>query len=494
MNAAFYKAGRCLIFLPLIELGLRMESKAYLGIDVSKGYSDFVLVDGDCNVLETLFQLPDTADGHRELKKLVDRWKKDGLEELYCGVESTGGYENNWHSLLKGLQGSGGGLWVSRLNARAVKAVSDATLRRTITDGVSALNIASYLAKYPEKVDYGVAAKPSDDRFKEGRQFLSSIDMWLKQKVQLGNQLEKLLYQELPELLVYCRHGIPSWLLRLLVKYPSQEALRNAGAARLADVRGVTVEKAGAILKKLAESTRHTSAALRHLISVTATEVLHQQGLAESGKRHLGEMYKEDKDVRLLDEIKGIGLDSAVSIILEIEDIKRFGSAKKLCSFFGVHPSFKQSGDGFWGNHMSKTGRGRLRSVLYMAAMSAVRHNPLLKEVYARFRAKGMTHNQAMGVVMHKLLRVIYGMLTSGKPFDPETEKRHREEASKKQEAKEKEGKETKKTARQTKHRFQADIESAPISGRNSRARKKQLASQTSNEVNAGSPTALANI
>lgn len=82
--------------------------------------------------------------------QLIDEWKGKGLTEVFCGVESTGGYENNWHSLLKSLQ-SQGGLYVARLNPKAVKAVSDAVLRRTITDSVSAENIALYLAKFPKK-------------------------------------------------------------------------------------------------------------------------------------------------------------------------------------------------------------------------------------------------------------------------------------------------------------------------------------------------------
>lgn len=470
-----------------------MQQKAFLGIDVSKGYSDFVLLDGQCNVLEDYFQLSDTSPGREKLKDLIGKWKKEGLEELYCGVESTGGYENNWHSFLKGLQ-SVGGLWVSRLNAKAVKSVSDASLRRTITDMVSATNIASYLAKFPEKVDYGIKAKQEDEHFKEGRQFVTGIRMWTKQKVQLGNQLEKLLYQNLPELLVYCRNGIPSWLLRLLIKYPSFRAIKKAGEVKMLKIKGISKEKAQAILKKLKDSEQQTSTALQQLISITATEVLHQQALVQSGKSYLNELYKDDPSVKLLCEVKGIGLDSAVSVILELENVNRFENSKKVASFYGFHPTFKQSGDGFWGNHMSKKGRGNLRSVLYMVSMSAVRYNPMFKTLYARFRGQGMKHKQAIGVVMHKMIRVIYGILKSGKSFDPEIEKKHREASAEKQELKKKEIKVIKKTFEEKKNRFQKMIESAPISGRNAIKRKKQMASQTSIEVNTGSPNANANI
>lgn len=109
-----------------------MQSKGYLGIDVSKGYADFLLLDTHSKVIEETFQLTDTKVEHHQLKKLIEDWRSQGVKELYCGVESTGGYENNWYAFLKGLQAQGA-VYVCRLNARGVKSVSEASLKRTIT-------------------------------------------------------------------------------------------------------------------------------------------------------------------------------------------------------------------------------------------------------------------------------------------------------------------------------------------------------------------------
>ena len=78
-----------------------MEKKGFLGMDISKGYADFLLLDIYSNVMEDGFQLSDSKQGRQKLKELITSWKQQGLEELYCGVESTGGYENNWYSYLK---------------------------------------------------------------------------------------------------------------------------------------------------------------------------------------------------------------------------------------------------------------------------------------------------------------------------------------------------------------------------------------------------------
>lgn len=470
-----------------------MKEKAFLGIDVSKGYADFVLYDDQSQVLESNFRLLDTGDGRKGLKQLIAGWQKQGLQELYCGVESTGGYENHWFSLLKGLQQTGK-IWVSRLNPKAVKSAGEALMKRTITDPVSATMIAAYLAKYPEKVDYGLRTTDADNDFSEDRQFVTGINLWVKQKVQLSNQLEKLLYQQMSELLIYCRHGIPVWLLSILTKYSSIAALKKAGVAGLSRIKGVSKEKAEAILKKIRENDQTTRPAMERLIQVTATEALHQQNLVDTNRSFLIDLYKDHPSVKLLKDIKGIGIASAVTIVLEIEDVNRFADAKKIVSFFGLDPTYKQSGDGLWGTHMSKKGRGRIRSTLYMTGLSAVRYNPLFKQLYARLRGKNMVHKKAMGVVMNKMLRVIYGILKSKKPFDQQVDIKNQEHAAEKQKARKQEKKEQNRTDKDETKRFLTLIAAAPTSRRHLKKEKKQLASQSSEEANTGLPTANTNI
>ena len=188
-------------------------------------------------------------------------------------------------------------------------------------------------------------------------------------------------------------------------------------------------------------------------------------------------MYQHNDQVKLLTSIKCIGPESAVVAMLEIEDIKRFAGAKKMGAYFGVHPTFKQSGDGTWGSHMSKKGRSQIRAMLYMAALSGIRYNSILKQVYARHRAKGMKHYQAMGVVMHKLLRIIYGVLKNQMPFDEAIDQKNQERAAEKQKQTEETKKENQINKKQKKYRYQTVSLEAPISGRAAKKRKKQIAS-----------------
>lgn len=466
-----------------------MEQSGFLGCDVSKGYCDFLLINSLGEVLESSFTLEDTKTGRSQLKTLIKKWLEGGITALYCGVESTGGYENNWYRYLKTLS-KDLPVKVARLNPRGVKAVGDAFLTRTVTDAVSAENIANYLIHFSAKVDYGLNRPPVPE-FAEGRQHVNYINMSTKQKVQLSNQLEKLLYQYYSEVLVYCRHGIPGWLLRLLVKYPCASAVSRAGEQKVGIIFGIGPHRAKSILTKSLTSSQVVSKQVQHLISVTAKEILHKLELIDEERQYLQELYQNHKGVTLLCTIKGIGLNSAISILLEIEEIQRFDSAKKMASYFGVHPTYKESGDGIWGKHMSKKGRAEIRAMLYMASLSGIRHNPLLKTIYTRFRSKGMNHYQAMGVVMHKLLRIIFGILKNETPFDETIDLANVEKAQAKQKKLEELSADLAKENLKSKYRFQSTLEDAPISRRKYQKNKKALSVPIQNNLEkAGLPSA----
>lgn len=457
-----------------------MKKEGFLGIDVSKGYADFLLLDGNRNVMEEGFQLTDCKQGRQKLREIISGWQQQGLQELYCGVESTGGYENNWHSYLRtGFKDRG--VSVCRINPKGVKSIGEASLKRTITDAVSAENIATYMISFSEKLDYGINKVPVKEEFKEGRQHLTCIRMHQKQKVQLSNQLEKLLYQYFSEMLVYCRHGMPVWLLSMLVKYPTAEVVVEAGIKELSTIRSISQEKAKAIISKATNNMQGVSRQIAHVITVTAREILHKEALIKEERQYLANLYEGSEDIILLYGIPGLGVDSAVSVALEIEDVSRFETAKKLTAFFGTHPTFKQSGDDVWGNHMSKKGRGEIRAVLYMAALTGIRYNPVLKQAYARSRAKGMKHYPAMGVAMHKLLRIIYGVLKNKTAFSAETDEQNQQRSAEKQRNKEQKDKIDEKVKKQKKHRFQEVSTDAPISKRMEQKIRKQIASQASN-------------
>src|ERR1035438_5525233 len=172
------------------------KEKYYLGIDVSKGYADFTLLDREKNPLEKVFQLDDNRKGHDTLKMIIqDKLKEHKMEYLYCGLESTGGFENNWFASLSGWSKTMP-VKVARLNPSGVKNNIAAGLNRNVTDALSSRYIGEYLIDHESKVSYDV----EDNEYSNYRSLYTYILLQNKQKTQLINELKMLLNSGFPEI------------------------------------------------------------------------------------------------------------------------------------------------------------------------------------------------------------------------------------------------------------------------------------------------------
>lgn len=411
-----------------------MEKKElFLGIDASKGYADFALMDATLELAEPCFQLDDTNLGHEKLREIIETYFLSNPEmTLYCGIESTGGYERNWLNYLLFL-GVRFKMKSVLINPALVKGISKAALNRSITDETSAINVALYLANFKNKILYLKEDGQQKNPFESGRSLYTYQKMIVKQSVQLQNQLEKIIYQHFSEALVYCRHGMPKWLLRVLNKYPSAKDIYKAGTTKLVKIKGVSEQRAQGLIKKAEKNSQHCDRNIIFIINHTTDHIIHKEEEIDAINKYMSKEYSNHPLVKLLSTITGVGTMTAILILFEIEDINRFATAKKLVAYFGLNPEYRISGDGKWGNHLSKKGRKMMRARLYMCCLTAATRDPMMKQLYARYRGMGKDHYFTMGVLMHKMLRVIYGILKSGKPYDIEIDQQNREKASEKQ-------------------------------------------------------------
>lgn len=123
---------------------------------------------------------------------------------------------------------------------------------------------------------------------------------------------------------------------------------------------------------------------------------------------------------QLLTSIVGIGEATAMTILAELGSIEQFDSARQLAAFVGLTPQEHQSGSSVRGKtRLCKIGNPHLRKALYFPALSAIRTSPQIQALKAHFLERGKNKMQIVGIIMHKLIRVVYGVLKSGKPFDP---------------------------------------------------------------------------
>lgn len=129
-------------------------SDFFFGIDASKGYSNFVMLDSLKRCVEDDFQLDDTFDGHQKLYSILSEFcVRNPKANIFAAVESTGGYENNWFDALVRFQ-THLPIKTARLNPCGVYNNSKAELNRNITDKISAENVAKYMIEHPKKVQY----------------------------------------------------------------------------------------------------------------------------------------------------------------------------------------------------------------------------------------------------------------------------------------------------------------------------------------------------
>jgi len=142
--------------------------------------------------------------------------------------------------------------------------------------------------------------------------------------------------------------------------------------------------------------------------------------IKQAMQTHIAADPKLKQRQALLVSIPGIGPLTAAKLLGEIRDVCEFNSARQLAAYAGVTPRNTLSGTSVHKkSRLSKTGNANLRKILYMPAVCAKRFNPIIQSFCHRLLASGLKPMEVIGAAMHKLLHLIFGILKSGKPFDP---------------------------------------------------------------------------
>ncbi len=119
--------------------------------------------------------------------------------------------------------------------------------------------------------------------------------------------------------------------------------------------------------------------------------------------------------IALLTSVPGIGSVIATTLIAALPELGRV-SDKRISALVGVAPFNRDSGK-FRGRRMIWGGRANVRGVLYMGSLTAVRHNPVLRQFYQRLVGQGKAKKVALTACMHKLLRILNAIVRDGQPW-----------------------------------------------------------------------------
>ena len=200
-------------------------------------------------------------------------------------------------------------------------------------------------------------------------------------------------------------------MLELIIKCPTADKLAKAKPEKLAKIPYLTLTRAKELV---AEANQNIASATDRNAEILVSQIALQIKAFDQNIKSQMKLIEQElicPEIELLKSFKGIDTLSAIGLLLEIGTIKRFPTVKGISCYFGLHPKFKQSGDKIIGVRMSKQGSKNMRKILFNIAKGAITYNPLIREVYEKKLSEGMPKMAAIGVCMHKILRIIYGML-----------------------------------------------------------------------------------
>lgn len=194
-------------------------------------------------------------------------------------------------------------------------------------------------------------------------------------------------------------------------------------AQALADMQALVRRRAQVLDLLQAERNRQQTGITKVVADSLKRQIDHLKAevisLTKAIDKHVLEHTGVQKSVRLLRSISGVGPLTAVTILAELPLITSFNRAREVAAFAGLTPALAQSGTSVRRRgRMTKEGSSLLRKMLYMAALQAVkRTNNAFHASYQAFVARGKPKMCALGAIMHKILRVAFGVLKHQTPF-----------------------------------------------------------------------------
>ncbi|AFL74426.1 IS110 family transposase [Thiocystis violascens] len=122
-------------------------------------------------------------------------------------------------------------------------------------------------------------------------------------------------------------------------------------------------------------------------------------------------------DLQLLTSIPAVGHKVGAQLLVVLRE-HDFQCAEQAAAYLGVVPIERQSGTSVHGRpRLSKAGPSRVRAILYMAAIVAIRYNPQVKALYERLLARGKSKMADLGAAMRKLVHLCFGVLKNRTPY-----------------------------------------------------------------------------
>jgi transposase len=398
-----------------LDMNGRQRFRWFLGIDVSKETFDACCLP---NQGEKVFNLSASMDrkGFEELIKQLSALSMT-QESVLVGMESTACYHINLYSFLVSL-----GYPVVVINPLLISNFVKLQLRKTKTDKKDASVIAQFLLLNRDSLSQTLLSSEISDLRDLSRQRESLVDQMSSTK----SEIKRLLTMTFPEL-EHISGIFTKSMLRLLCQYPSAASMKQAKRSRIAKILipgsyGKQTNASVDRILKAAQVSIGTSSSTKEIILKQKASLLIQL------EEHLQELTdilielcqgKIQGEMDILTSMKGIGEKSAVNFLIEIGgDMKQFENHKKVIAMAGLDPALYQSGKIDRKGKISKRGNRHLRRVIWLMTTKVIQFNERFKQYYLRRIKEGLPYKKAVLATAHKLIRVIFAMLTNKTLFN----------------------------------------------------------------------------
>ena len=214
--------------------------------------------------------------------------------------------------------------------------------------------------------------------------------------------------------------------LRLLAEFPSAHALKEASHPAVASIvisrsRGRKSQASVHVLMAAAVSSVGVASAAKELVlKQEASLLLHVEEQMKETTELLMSLCNERirEDTEILCSMRGIGENTATNFLVEMGgDIGIYANDKKLIAAAGLDPSTYQSGKYEGESKISKRGNRHLRRVIWLMTTKVITNNEVFRAYFFKRREEGLIYKKAVLATAHKLIRVIFAMLSHKTSF-----------------------------------------------------------------------------
>jgi transposase len=368
------------------------------------------------------FTFAESPAGYTQLRQALEQLQKHNGDVHFCiRLDAAGLYAVNLEQFLRALP------WAKTISVGQPKQNRDyckVHFPKRKADAVESLACARFAI-----VERPAPTPETPKEFARLRELAGAVESQAKQTTRLVNQLHNHLARVFPELAPDVSALSATWVLQLLDKYPSPAKIAGAHLSSLLSIPHMTEDKAQTIQATARQTVASLEGAVvEGLIRQSVRSVLQSQKTSGELKCLMEQAYNDlpSGSHQRIETIPGIGKQTAAALVAKMVNIDRFATPESVVGYFGIFPEEHTSGVDKLGRPvppgtmiMSFKGNDLVRRCLWNAAKSAILHNPVIRDLYARQRVKGKRGDVALGHCMRKLLHLVFAVWKTDQPFVP---------------------------------------------------------------------------